>query len=67
MAVALLTKKDLAKRIGCCERTVRNLLAREDGPVVTRVGGLVRVQEPDFQAFLDRCRESTASAQRRVP
>ena len=45
MAVALLTKKDLAERIGCCERTVRNLLARDDGPAVTRVGGLVRVQE----------------------
>jgi excisionase family DNA binding protein len=63
MAVALLTKKDLAERIGCCERTVRNLLARNDGPAVTRVGGLVRVQESDFEAFLARCRKASSAVQ----
>jgi excisionase family DNA binding protein len=56
MPTALMTKADLALRVQCHVRTIDNLLARNEAPVVTRIGRLVRFREDDFDAWLDRRR-----------
>jgi len=62
MTAALLTKRDMAERLGCCTRTIENLIARGDGPVVIRTGRLIRVLETDFADWLDRCRQHPGSS-----
>jgi excisionase family DNA binding protein len=50
----LMTKTDIANRVGCHPRTIDNLIARKQGPVAIRIGRLIRFRQTDFDAWLDR-------------
>jgi excisionase family DNA binding protein len=52
-----LTIADVAARLDVCERTVRRWIKARALPV-HRIGGLVRVSEADFAAFLALRRET---------
>ena len=69
MSVRLLTKRDLAARVQCHQRTIDNLLASDSGPAVTRIGRMVRVREDDFTAWLDQHRtvQSSSGGRRSIP
>jgi excisionase family DNA binding protein len=56
MPATLMTKTDLANRVGCHPRTIDNLIARREGPVAIRIGRLVRFNEADIIAWLDHRR-----------
>jgi excisionase family DNA binding protein len=55
----LLTRAQVASRLGVGVRTVGRLLARGDLEYV-RIGHAVRVDEADLQAFIARCRVAAA-------
>ncbi|PPQ30575.1 helix-turn-helix transcriptional regulator [Rhodopila globiformis] len=50
--VVLLTKKMVAARLGCTERTIDNLLNSGDGPPSIKIGGLRRIPAAEFEAWI---------------
>jgi predicted DNA-binding transcriptional regulator AlpA len=57
MSHILLNKREATKRARVSERTFDRVLARGDGPTITRIGGRVLIREDHLDAWIERCAE----------
>jgi hypothetical protein len=50
----IMTLNDCAKQVGVNHMTLRRLISRGEGPVCTVIGGVIRIREKHWTAWLDR-------------